>query len=360
MTLADTQTHAGRALGLQPDWTRLERRGLAHRASFLPVILLFLTVVSAPVLLPYLWLVVKSFTTSDDNLSRLVLWRSGAIAALAYCGAVAVALFSTRLRNPMLLWLALAAVVATLVFVLILPHLTIENYSFLWSRDIEKTGSTRIALMPSVWTALQSSLLFAASQTLIVALVATPAAYALSRFSFAGRENVLRGLLLLHAFPALALTVAIFVQLHYMGLLNNLFGVVLVMSALELPFAIFVLKGFFDNVPWDIEMSAVTDGATRFQAFRMVVLPQVRGGLIAVATFTFLRGWEEYVFVQTLLIEKSQMTMSLYLFFVAQDSVGVNFGMIAAVGVVYLLPVLIIYVFTQKYITQINIGGIKG
>ena len=343
MTLADTQTHAGRALGLQPDWTRLERRGLAHRASFLPVILVFLTVVSAPVLLPYLWLVVKSFTTSDDNLSRL-----------------AVALFSTRLRNPMLLWLALAAVVATLVFVLVLPHLTIENYSFLWSRDIEKTGSTRIALMPSVWTALQSSLLFAASQTLIVALVATPAAYALSRFSFAGRENVLRGLLLLHAFPALALTVAIFVQLHYMGLLNNLFGVVLVMSALELPFAIFVLKGFFDNVPWDIEMSAVTDGATRFQAFRMVVLPQVRGGLIAVATFTFLRGWEEYVFVQTLLIEKSQMTMSLYLFFVAQDSVGVNFGMIAAVGVVYLLPVLIIYVFTQKYITQMNIGGIKG
>jgi len=107
-------------------------------------------------------------------------------------------------------------------------------------------------------------------------------------------------------------------------------------------------------------MSAVTDGATRFQAFRMVVLPQVRGGLIAVATFTFLRGWEEYVFVQTLLIEKSQMTMSLYLFFVAQDSVGVNFGMIAAVGVVYLLPVLIIYVFTQKYITQMNIGGIKG
>ncbi len=72
-----------------------------------------------------------------------------------------------------------------------------------------------------------------------------------------------------------------------MGLLNHLFGVVMVMSALELPYAIFVLKGFFDAVPWDIEMSAVTDGATRFQAFRMVVLPQVRSGLIAIATFTF-------------------------------------------------------------------------
>ena len=362
MTLAHSHAPARnrRALDLKPDWTRLEKRSLAHRAGFLPVILVFLTVVSVPVLLPYLWLLVKSLTSSDDNLSRLVLWRSGAIAAFAYGGAIAVALFSARLRNPVLLWLAFGAVVAALVFLLVLPHLTIENYSFLWSRDIEKTGTTRMALMPSIWAAMRNSLLFAASQTLIVALVATPAAYALSRFTFAGRENVLRGLLLLHAFPALALTVAIFVQLHYMGLLNNLFGVVLVMSALELPFAIFVLKGFFDNVPWDIEMSAVTDGATRFQAFRMVVLPQVKSGLIAVATFTFLRGWEEYVFVQTLLIEKSQMTMSLYLFFVAQDSVGVNYGMIAAVGIIYLLPVLIIYIFTQKYITQMSFGGIKG
>lgn len=112
----------------------------------------------------------------------------------AYGGAIAVALLSARLRNPALLWLAFGAVVAALVFALVLPHLTIDNYSFLWSRDIEKTGTTRMALMPSVWTAMRSSLLFAASQTLIVALVATPAAYALSRFTFAGRENVLRGL----------------------------------------------------------------------------------------------------------------------------------------------------------------------
>ncbi|NTF09458.1 carbohydrate ABC transporter permease [Agrobacterium rubi] len=343
-----------------PDWVRLERRGAAHRAGFLSAIILFLTIVSVPVLLPYLWLLVKSLTLSDEAVSRVVLWRTSAIAGVAYLGAIALALLAERLRKPALSWAALGIVIVLLVAIFLAPYMTLENYRFLWNRDIAGTGTTKMDLMPSIWSAFGSSIVFAVSQTVIVTLVATPAAYALSRFAFAGRESFLRGLLMLHAFPALALTVAIFIQLHYMGLLNNLAGVVLVLSALELPFAIFVLKSFFDNVPWDIEMSAVTDGATRSQAFRMIVLPQVSGGLIAVATFTFLKGWEEYVFVQTLLIDKSQMTMSLYLFFVAQDNMGADYGMIAAVGIIYLLPVLLLYTFTQKYITQMSFGGIKG
>ena len=342
------------------DWVSLERRGAVNRAGFLSAIILFLTIVSVPVLLPYLWLLVKSLTLSDEAVSRIVLWRTSAIAGVAYLGAIALALLAERLRKPALSWAALCVVVVNLLAVFLLPHMTLDNYRFLWNRDIAGTGTTKMDLMPSIWSAFGSSVVFAVSQTVIVTLVATPAAYALSRFAFAGRETFLRGLLMLHAFPALALTVAIFIQLHYMGLLNNLAGVVMVLSALELPFAIFVLKSFFDNVPWDIEMSAVTDGATRSQAFRMIVLPQVSGGLIAVATFTFLKGWEEYVFVQTLLIDKSQMTMSLYLFFVAQDNMGADYGMIAAVGIIYLLPVLLLYTFTQKYITQMSFGGIKG
>lgn len=355
MALAQTTASAASA-----DWARLERRGFINRAGFVAFIVIFLTLVSIPVLLPYLWLLVKSLTLSDDRISHMVLWRTAAIVGLAYLGALVLSLAAARMRSVWLAWSLLGLAVAVLVAIFVAPYLTVINYRFLWNSDISGTGTTRSDLMPSVWSSLGSSLLFAIAQTAIVTLVATPAAYALSRFAFAGRETFLRGLLILHAFPALALTVAVFVQLYYMGLLNSLMGVVLVLSALELPYAIFVLKGFFDNVPWDIEMSAVTDGATRSQAFRMVVLPQVRSGLIAVATFTFLRGWEEYVFVQTLLIDKSRMTMSLYLFFVSHDNMGVDYGMVAAVGVVYLLPVLILYTFTQKYITQMSFGGIKG
>ncbi|MDO1583121.1 carbohydrate ABC transporter permease [Rhizobium oryzicola] len=342
------------------DWARLERRGMLNRAGFLAFILVFLTLVSIPVLLPYLWLLVKSFTSSDDAVSRLVMWRSAGIAALAYLGAVALCLGATRLKRPWLAWAVLGLAILLLMAIFVAPFMTLSNYRFLLTRDISGSGNTRSDLLPSVWASLGTSLAFAIAQTAIVTLVATPAAYALSRFAFVGREAFLRGLLMLHAFPALALTVAVFVQLHYMGMLNSLSAVVLVLSALELPYAIFVMKGFFDTVPWDIEMSAVTDGATRSQAFRMVVLPQVRSGIIAIATFTFLRGWEEYVLVQTLLIEKTQFTMSLYLFFVSQDHMGVDYGMVAAVGIVYLLPVLILYSFTQKYITQMSFGGIKG
>ena len=165
---------------------------------------------------------------------------------------------------------------------------------------------------------------------------------------------------MLHAFPAMTLIIPIFLMLHWIGLLDTILGVMLVLAAIELPFYVFVMKGFFDGVPWDIEMSAMTDGATRRQAFRLVVLPQVRVGLIAVAVFAFIRAWEEYIFVRTFLIENTNWVMSLYLFWVADDVMGVDYGIVAAVAVFYVLPSLLLYVFCQKYLTQMTIGGIKG
>jgi inositol-phosphate transport system permease protein len=135
---------------------------------------------------------------------------------------------------------------------------------------------------------------------------------------------------------------------------------VLVLVALELPFAVFIMKGFFDAVPWDIEMSALADGATRRQAFVRVVLPQVRNGLLAISVFTFIRGWEEYIFVFTFLIRNTNWTMSLYMFWVRDDVMGVDYGVVSAVGVFYLVPSLLLYVAAQKFLMQMSIGGVKG
>jgi inositol-phosphate transport system permease protein len=194
----------------------------------------------------------------------------------------------------------------------------------------------------------------------LVVGVSTLAGYYLSRFDFPGRASYLKGLLVLHAFPAMTLIIPIFLLMYWVGLLDTLTGVVLVVAALELPFAVFVMKGFFDAVPWDIEMSAMTDGASRRQAFWMVVLPQVRVGMLAIAIFAFLRGWEEYVFVRTLLFEKSNWTMSIYLFWMREDVMGTDYAMVSAMGVFYVLPSILLYAFTQKYLTQMTIGGIKG
>jgi inositol-phosphate transport system permease protein len=194
----------------------------------------------------------------------------------------------------------------------------------------------------------------------LVVAVATLAGYYLSRFAFSGRAVFLQGLLVLHAFPAMTLIIPIFLMMYWVGMQDTLAGVILVIAALELPFAIFVMKGFFDAVPWDIEMSAMTDGASRRQAFFHVVLPQVKVGMLAIAIFAFIRGWEEYVFVRTLLVAKENWTMSLYLFWTITDVMGVDYALVSAVGVFYVLPSVVLYLLTQRYLTQMTFGGIKG
>src|SRR5690606_41849505 len=120
-----------------------------------------------------------------------------------------------------------------------------------------------------------------------------------------------------------------------------------------------IMKGFFDGVPWEIEMSALADGASRRQAFVRVVLPLVTNGIIAVSVFTFIRGWEEYIFTFTFLTRSTNWTMSLYMFFVRDDVMGVDYGVVSAVGVFYLVPSLLFYLFAQKYLSQISLGGVK-
>ena len=114
-------------------------------------------------------------------------------------------------------------------------------------------------------------------------------------------------MLILHAFPATVLLIPIFILMWQLGLLNTLLGIMLVIVGLELPLAVFIMKGFFDAVPWEIEMSALTDGATRRQAFFKVVLPQTVSGMIAVSVFVFIRGWEEFVFVLVLSTKQAKM-----------------------------------------------------
>ena len=284
-------------------------------------------------------------------------------------------IWSTLARNIRQTIYGFAAItlVATAAFVVyVLPDLHVGNFIFLTEKNFSDTvratraGSQPGAVVtgginfPSVWRAFGNSMFLAGGQTVIVATVASLAGYYLSRFKFAGRAAMLRSLLVLHAFPVLTLIVPLFLILNFVGLLDQLVGVMLVLVGFELPFAIFIMKGFFDAVPWEIEMSAMTDGASRRQAFVMVVLPQVGNGLIAISVFSFIRGWEEYIFVFTFLINNVNWTMSLYMFFVRDDIMGIDFGLVSAVGVFYLAPSLVLYVVASKYLAQMTIGGVKG
>ena len=346
----------------RPDWVALTARARARRRATTAFLYAILILGSLPIVVPYLWLFTVALS-GRAGASTTVLWLTLAILMPALMAWLTLrATIEDERRRRRAEWV-LAAVTVVALGVVAGPHLHSDNWRFLWIADIANRlkGETGTGgRYPSVWTAFGNSLFIALVQMALVVSVSTLAGYYLSRFEFRGREPYLRGLLILHAFPAMTLIIPIFLLTYWVGLLDTLTGVILVVVALELPFAIFVMKGFFDAVPWDIEMSGMVDGASRRQAFFMLLLPQVKVGMLAVGVFAFLRGWEEYVFVRTLLFQKSNWTMSLYLYFMSEDVMGTDYAMVSAIGVFYVLPSIVLYALSQKYLTQMTIGGIKG
>lgn len=346
-----------------PDWERMAARAAFQRRLRLGLIIAFLVVISVPVILAYFWMIVISFTAKTGGVEADVLWRACAVLvpAIVIYSVGHMTFRAPRIRLTMALAIAGIALVGLILTVGNEIHL--NNYRFLVHPNVvEEIRGTATAggQFPWVWEAFFNSLFLASMQTIIAVGVSTLAGYYLSRFAFAGRSGFLQSMLVLQAFPAITLVIPIFIIIYWIGLLNTLFAPMLVITTLELPFFIFIMKGFFDAVPWDIEMSALTDGATRRQAFRMVVLPQVRVGMIAIGVFAFIKGWEEYVFVTALRTGSSYWVMSTYLYYVADDVMGVDYGLVAAVSVFYVIPSLLLYVFCQKYLTQMTLGGVKG
>lgn len=354
-------TVAAAPLG-QADWTLLAERARRRRRLTTGFLYVFLALGSLPIVVPYLWLATVAIS-GKTGADTVVLWRTLAIVMPAL---VAWSLLRVGLgegRRLRLLEIGLGLVTLAAIAAVTVPNVNPANWRFLWNSNVADAAKGAAGVgntYPSVWLAFGNSLFLAVTQMVLVVGIATAAGYYLSRFDFPGRAGYLKGLLVLHAFPAMTLIIPIFLIMHWIGMLDTLTGVILVVTALELPFAIFVMKGFFDAVPWDIEMSAMTDGASRRQAFWLVILPQVKVGMIAVAVFAFLRGWEEYVFVRTLLFEKSNWTMSLYLFWMYEDMMGTDYALVSAIGLFYVLPSIVLYTISQKYLSQMTIGGIKG
>ncbi|MFQ5937108.1 MAG: carbohydrate ABC transporter permease [Acidiferrobacterales bacterium] len=228
---------------------------------------------------------------------------------------------------------------------------TLRNWRFL----IE-----RIEGHPSIWRVTINTLAFAVSTVAIVISTSATAGYALSRLRFPLRPQLLGGVLVLHAFPSISLIVAIFLTLRILGLYDTLVGVILVKAALEIPFGIWVMKGFYDAVPWEIEMAGIQDGASRFQVWSKLVLPQVTPGIAALAIFSFIAAWSEFILPLVLAPSSETQLLSVYLAGLLSDDYLTDYGLFKAVGLFYILPVMIFYLFTQDKLMNIYSGAAKG
>ncbi len=228
----------------------------------------------------------------------------------------------------------------------------LQNWRFLW----ETIDSAR----PSVWRVTLNTFIFAATTATIVTALSLTAGYALSRLNFPARRFFLAGLIVLHAFPTITLIVAIFIILQFLGLYDSLAGVILVKAALELPFGIWIMKGFYDNVPWELEMAGVQDGASRFRVWAEIVLPQIAPGLSALLILSFLSGWSEFVLPLVLAPGGGAPVLATYMNAVIADQANQDFGMFKAIGMFYATPVVLIYLVFQRRLMTIHGGGVKG
>ena len=234
---------------------------------------------------------------------------------------------------------------------LIPNRFTLQHWSFLWH---DRPGKA------SIWRVTLNTLIFATSTTSIVLVVSSMAGYVLSRLNVPGRAYFLAGVMVLHAFPSVTLIIAIFIVLQLVGLYNSLIGVILVKAALDLPLGIWLMKGFYDTVPWEIEMAGITDGASRFTVWRRLVMPQVLPALMAVGLFTFLSGWSEFILPQVLTPGAKVQVLSVYLAGLIADDNNFDLALFKSVGIFYIMPVLILFLFFQRHLMNVYGGGSKG
>jgi multiple sugar transport system permease protein len=206
----------------------------------------------------------------------------------------------------------------------------------------------------------ENSVIVSAATAFIVTILASLAGYALSRFIFRGKYWIVVLMLLTQMFPLVMLVAPIFKMLSPLGLTNSLSGLIIVYAAFNVPFATFLMQSFFDGIPKDLEEAAMIDGATRFRAFRQIILPLTLPGIAATLGFVFTAAWSELLFALMLISGADSSTFPVGLLtFVSKFAV--DFGQMMAAGVLALIPACLFFLLIQRYLVQgLTAGAVKG
>jgi multiple sugar transport system permease protein len=226
-------------------------------------------------------------------------------------------------------------------------ELTFENYVTLWRRS----GFPRLMANSAVVTALSVA---------ICMLFGSLAAYSISRYRFWGRSLLLVFYLVIRMFPFVLLLVPIFVMLRELRLLDSRSGLALAYTAFLLPVAVWMLKGFFDAIPSELEDASRVDGSTRLGALVRIVLPLAAPGMIATAVFVAIAAWNEFLFALLLTSSQGSRTWPVGL----QLMVGefqLPWGLLSAGGIISIIPIILFFAVVQRSLVRgLTAGGLKG
>jgi multiple sugar transport system permease protein len=231
------------------------------------------------------------------------------------------------------------------------PHPTLRSYGDVFANDDFLAGLRNSVIVASVTTALS-------------VLVGSFAAYALARLRFRGKFTILALILSVTTFPPIAIALPIFQLWTRLGLNNTLIGLIIPYLTFALPLTTYILTSFFREIPRDLEEAALVDGATRFQAFRKVVVPLAAPGMATAGILTFIFAWNEYLLAITLTTSKAARTVPAAIGNF-NDTAGGGYaqpiGLIAAASVIISIPlILLVLAFQKKIVAGLTAGAVKG
>jgi multiple sugar transport system permease protein len=206
---------------------------------------------------------------------------------------------------------------------------------------------------------LLNTVIVATGTTILSLLIGVPASYALARHKFRGNQAILTGLILTRLVPPITIVIPVYVLLRNFHLLDTYQGLILVYLAFNLPFTIWIMRGFFLDLPTELEEASLVDGSSRYGAFFRIALPLSGAGLATTAIFSVIFAWNEFLFSSVLTTENARTitpTISNYI-----TDKAILWGRLYAAAAIVLLPVLIFALLVQKHFGRgITSGAIKG
>jgi multiple sugar transport system permease protein len=198
------------------------------------------------------------------------------------------------------------------------------------------------------------------SSTLLATAVGTIGAYALARLRFLGRGFMASATLITYLVPPSILFIPLYAQMRNLGLANSLSGLIAAYPSFTVPFVTWLLMGYFESIPEELEEAAMIDGATRFGAFYKIVLPLSAPGVLAAALYAFTQAWNEFLYALVFITDARLRTLPVGLAsFITGDVYG--WGYLMSGAVLTTLPVIAAYIYLQKYMVEgLTAGGVKG
>jgi ABC-type glycerol-3-phosphate transport system permease component len=282
---------------------------------------------------------------------RLLFTRRGrrrmVFAGLVYCGMLVM---TAAFLFP-LLWIA-GLSLKTRLQVFANPPL------FIWMPTLENYAA--VLRGADFLQAFVNSLFVASGAVLLSLCIGVPAAYAMARFPFRGRTTLFFSLLIMRMLPPIAVLVPMYVLFSKLGLTTTRVSVVLAYTTFSLPLVVWIMRGFFEELPRELEESAWVDGASRYAAFSHVVLPLIRPGLVAAAILCLQLAWNDFLFA-AVLTNNATRTLPVLMAAYSGGDTGVDWGGMTASGVLVVLPVVIFAFLAQRHLVAgLSSGAVKG